>query len=69
MNRTPGAETGRAVMGAVVSPDGFWADEDDGAGPLFDRCGTGDVGWTFPGGDDAFRTTQASAGFVPRHCR
>ncbi|GAA3788862.1 dihydrofolate reductase family protein [Streptomyces phyllanthi] len=60
---------GKAIMGAVVSLDGFMADDHDGVGPLFDWCGNGDVSWTFPGGDDEFRTTRASADFMRAHYR
>ncbi|MET7616159.1 dihydrofolate reductase [Streptomyces sp. NPDC005408] len=60
---------GKAVMGAVVSLDGFIADDHDAVGPLFDWCGNGDVSWTFPGGDDELRTTQASADFMRAHYR
>ena len=51
-------------MGAVVSVDGFMADDNDGVGPLFDWLGNGDVAWSFPGSDGEFRTTQASADFM-----
>jgi hypothetical protein len=34
---------GKTIMGAVVSLDGFMADDDDGVGPLFDWYGNGDV--------------------------
>jgi hypothetical protein len=52
-------------MGAVVSLDGFMADDSDGVGPLFDWLGNGDVAWSFPGSDGESRTTQASADFMP----
>jgi dihydrofolate reductase len=52
---------GKTVMGAVVSLDGYIADDEDGVGPLFDWYGNGEVGWTFPGNDNEFRTTRASA--------
>ena len=56
---------GKAIMGvAAVSLDGFVADSNDSVGPLFDRPGNGDVAWSFPGTDDEFRTTQASADFM-----
>jgi len=55
---------GKTVMGAVVSLDGFMADDNDGVGPLFDWLGNGDVAWSFPGSDDECRTTQASADFM-----
>jgi hypothetical protein len=51
-------------MGAVVSLDGFMADDSDGVGPLFDWLGNGDVAWSFPGSDGESRTTQASADFM-----
>ena len=34
---------GKTIMGAVVSLDGFMADDDDGVGPFFDWLGNGDV--------------------------
>jgi dihydrofolate reductase len=52
---------GKAVMGAVVSLDGFIADDSDGVGPLFDWLGNGDVAWTLPGAEREAHTTQASA--------
>ena len=55
---------GKTIMGAVVSLDGFMADDNDGVGPLFDWFGNGDVTWSFPGSEDEVRTTQASADFM-----
>jgi len=55
---------GKTVMGAIVSLDGFMADENDGVGPLFDWLGNGDVGWTFPNSEGELKTTQASADFM-----
>jgi dihydrofolate reductase len=55
---------GRTIMGAVVSLDGFMADDNDGVGPLFDWYGNGDVTWSFPGSDGESRSTQASADFM-----
>jgi dihydrofolate reductase len=55
---------GKTIMGAVVSLDGFIADDNDDDGPLFDWLGNGDVTWSFPGSDDTFRTTQTSADFM-----
>jgi dihydrofolate reductase len=55
---------GKTVMGAVVSLDGFMADDDDGVGPLFDWLGNGDVTWSFEGSEGTSRTTQASADFM-----
>jgi dihydrofolate reductase len=54
----------RTVMSAIVSLDGYIADDDDGVGPLFDWFGNGDVEWTL--GDTArpFRSTQASVDFM-----
>ena len=34
---------GKTIMGAVVSLDGFMADDDDGVGPMFDWLGNGDA--------------------------
>ena len=59
-----GRDMGKTIMGAVVSLDGFMADDNDGVGPLFDWLGNGDVAWSFPGSDDQARTTQASADFM-----
>ena len=55
---------GKTIMGAVVSLDGFMADDNDGVGPLFDWLGNGEVAWSFPGSDDESRTSQASADFM-----
>jgi dihydrofolate reductase len=55
------------IIGAIVSLDGFIADDGDGVGPLFDWLGNGDVSWSFEGNDrDDYRvtTTQASADFM-----
>jgi dihydrofolate reductase len=60
---------GQAVMGAVVSLDGFIADDHDDVGPLFDWFGNGEVTWAFEGTNDKFRTTQASADFMRSHYR
>jgi dihydrofolate reductase len=54
---------------AAVSLDGFIADDDDRVGPLFDWLSNGDVAWSFPGSDDEYRTTQASADFMLSHYR
>ena len=51
-------------MGAVVSLDGFIAEDNDDVGPLFDWYGNGDVTWSFLGTDDEARSTQASADFM-----
>ena len=55
---------GKTIMGAIVSLDGFMADDNDGIGPLFDWLGNGDVAWSFPGSDDEAVTTQASSDFM-----
>jgi dihydrofolate reductase len=56
---------GRTIMGAVVSLDGYIADEHDDVGPLFDWYGNGDVEWTWTGSEGPpCRTTQASRDFV-----
>jgi len=56
-------------MGAVVSLDGFIADDNDDIGPLFDWYGNGDVTWSFPGSDGESWSTQASADFMGSHYR
>jgi hypothetical protein len=38
-------------MGAVISLDGFIADDNDNVGPLFDWYSNGDVTWAFEGTD------------------
>jgi hypothetical protein len=40
---------GKTIMGAVVSLDGFIADDNDEVGPLFDWYDNGDVAWSSPG--------------------
>jgi dihydrofolate reductase len=60
---------GKTVMAAVVSLDGFIADDNDDVGPLFDWFGNGDVAWSFPGSNHESHTTQASADFTLRQYR
>jgi len=60
---------GKKIMGAVVSLDGFIADDNDDVGPLFDWYANGDVTWSFLGTDDTARSTQASADFMRSHYR
>ena len=55
---------GKTVMGAIVSLDGFIADDDDGVGPLFDWLGNGDVAWSFPGSDSESRTRPRSCAAI-----
>lgn len=55
---------GKAIMGAVVSLDGYLARENDEVGPLFDWLGNGDVSWSFEGSEDTSETTRASADFM-----
>ena len=56
---------GRTIMGAVVTLDGFIADDQDDVGPLFDWYGNGDVEWGWAENpDDTCRTTQASRDFM-----
>jgi dihydrofolate reductase len=56
---------GNTIMGAVVSLDGFIADDDDDVGPLFDWYGNGEVEWTWSEHQEyACRTTQASKDFI-----
>ena len=65
VSRTTGRRfMGKTIMGAIVSLDGFMADDNDGVGPLFDAAGNGDVAWRFPGAEYEARTTQASADFM-----
>jgi dihydrofolate reductase len=52
---------GKTIMGAVVSLDGFIADDNDDVGPLFEWYGNGDVTWSFPAAEGELRSTQASA--------
>jgi dihydrofolate reductase len=54
-------------MGAIVSLDGYMADDNDRVGPLFDWLGNGDVAWGFPGAEYQSHTTQASADFMRGH--
>jgi len=59
---------GKTIMGvAAVSLDGFIADDNDDIGPLFDWLGSGDIGWSWPGGQDEGRTSRASADFMTSH--
>jgi dihydrofolate reductase len=60
---------GKTIMGAVVSLDGFIADDNDEVGPLFDWYGNGDVSWSFPGSEGESRSTQSSADFMRSHYR
>ena len=60
---------GKTIMGAVVSLDGFIADDNDDVGPLFDWYGNGDVSWSFPGSYGESRSTRASADFMTSHYR
>jgi dihydrofolate reductase len=55
---------GKTIMGAVVSLDGYMADDNDGVGPLFDWLGNGDVSWSYEGADGETQSTQASADFM-----
>jgi dihydrofolate reductase len=60
---------GKTIMGAVVSLDGFIANDNDDVGPLFDWYGNGDVAWSFPGSPGESRSTQASADFMQSQYR
>jgi dihydrofolate reductase len=60
-------DMGKTVIGAVVSLDGFIADDTDRVGPLFDWYANGDVSWSFEGSDREARSTQASADFMRAH--
>lgn len=58
---------GKVMLGAVVSLDGFIADDDDRVGPLFEWYGNGDVAWSYQDEDRVFKSSQASADFERRH--
>ncbi|MFI6316505.1 dihydrofolate reductase family protein [Nonomuraea sp. NPDC050556] len=61
---------GKTVLScAAVSLDGFIADDHDAVGPLFDWIGNGDVTWSYPGSEDVYTTTQATADFMRTHYR
>ena len=47
MRRWTEDRSGHNDHGAIVSLDGFIADENDEVGPLFDWLGNGDVAWAF----------------------
>jgi dihydrofolate reductase len=55
---------GKTIMGAVVSLDGYIADDSDGVGPLFDWYSNGDISWAFEGSYGESQSTQASADFM-----
>jgi dihydrofolate reductase len=56
---------GKTIMGAIVSLDGYIADEDDRVGSLFDWLGNGDVELKFTEKQEhPARTTQASRDFM-----
>lgn len=55
---------GKAIMSAVVSLDGYMADDNDEVGPLFDWYGNGDVSLSYTGDDDGIRSTQQSVDFL-----
>jgi dihydrofolate reductase len=55
---------GKVFMGAVVSLDGFIADDNDDVGPMFDWYGNGDVAVTMADPDRVFRVTPASAEYI-----
>ena len=48
---------GKVCLVAVVSVDGYVADNDDGVGPLFDWYGNGDVAATFSDPDRVFHVS------------
>ena len=55
---------GKTIMGAVVSLDGFMADDNDGVGPLFDWSATA----TSPGASRAPSTRSAAPRPRPTSC-
>ena len=56
--------TGRAILFAAVSLDGYVGRDDDMPGPLFDWYGNGEVTTTFSDEDRAFHVTQQTADFL-----
>jgi dihydrofolate reductase len=60
---------GKTIMGAVVSLDGFIANDNDDMGPPFDWYGNGGVAWSFPGSPGESRSTPASADFMQSQYR
>ena len=59
-----GGNTGRAILFAAVSLDGYVARDDDMPGPLFDWYGNGDVEATFSDESRPFRVTRPTADFL-----
>ena len=57
---------GRVIVGAVVSVDGFIADDHDRVGALFDWYNNGDVAITLGDPDRVFHVSEASAEYVRR---
>lgn len=57
---------GKVIVGAVVSVDGFIADDHDGVGALFDWYNNGDVAITLGDPDRVFHVSEASAQYVRR---
>ena len=57
---------GKVIVGAVVSVDGFIADDHDGVGALFDWYNNGDVAITLSDPDRVFHVSEASAEYVRR---
>ncbi len=57
---------GRVIVGAVVSVDGFIADDNDRVGALFDWYNNGDVAITLGDPDRVFHVSEASAEYVRR---
>jgi dihydrofolate reductase len=51
-------------MSAVVSLDGYMANDKDEVGPLFDWYGNGDVSLSFTGSGGEIRSTQQSVDFL-----
>jgi dihydrofolate reductase len=62
-----GDGTGKAILFAAVSLDGYVARDDDMPGPLFDWYGNGDVEATFSDESRPFRVTQPTADFLAAH--
>jgi dihydrofolate reductase len=54
----------KVCLDAVVSVDGFIADDNDQVGPLFDWYGNGDVAATFGDPDRVFHVSKSSADYI-----
>ena len=60
---------GKVCLTAVVSVDGYVADDHDGVGPLFDWYGNGEVAATFSDPNRVFHVSHASADYIANDLR